>query len=135
MKLARNGVSKTLIREQKVFATLPFDRRFGFCWRLNCEMNFIQLHRRPPPPPYDTKLLAKFHRSRSSWKRAEMREAATALRYAETTSWMVILRGRAENRLVCSLFLLYVLFWISLDEMYDSPRSLERVETHYSSEE
>lgn len=101
------------IREQ-VFATLPFGRRYGFCWRLNCEMNFIQLHRRPPPP-CDTKLSAKFRRSRSSWKRAEMREAATALRYAETTSRMVISRGWAENRLVCplSLFLFpHFLFWL-----------------------
>lgn len=71
-------------------------------------------------PPYDTKLSAKFHRSRSSWKRPEMREAATALRYAETTSWMVILRGRAENRLVRSLFPLMFFSGSRRDEMYDS---------------
>lgn len=45
-----------------------------------------------------------------------MREAATALRYAETTSWMVISRGRAENPSSPLPFSLYALFGISSGE-------------------
>lgn len=67
-----------------------------------------------------------------------MREAVTALRYAETTSRMVILRGWAENRLVCprSLFLfLSVSFSDSRRAKRTTGENPERVETHYSSED
>lgn len=114
-------VSKTLIREQKVFATLPLVAgllRFLLAAKLRNEF-----YPTSSAPPYDTKLSAKFHRSRSSWKRPEMREAATALRYAETTSRMVILRGRAENRLVRSLFLSMFFSGSRPDEMYGSSES------------
>lgn len=117
-------VSKTLIREQKVFATLPLVAgllRFLLAVKLRNEF-----YPTSSAPPYDTKLSAKFHRSRSSWKRPEMREAATVLRYAETTSRMVILRGRAENRLVRSLFLSMFFSGSRPDEMYDSSESESR---------
>lgn len=77
MKLARRTVSKTLIREQKVFATLPFPTGAAVRFLLAAKLR-NEFYPTSSAPPYDTKLSAKFHRSRSSWKRAEMREAATA---------------------------------------------------------
>lgn len=136
-------VSKTLIREQKVFATLPFPsgaaRRVRFLLAAKLRNEFYPTSSAPPrrTTRSSRRSFTEIVLLGSVRKCERRRPPCTSLRANHLLDGNFCEGGRAENRLVSgSLFLsLRYLFGISSDGECTTRGSLERVETHYSSEE